>query len=192
MAFHGRRFDLASGSILFTGGRRIDPSLDIDARLTVSEYTVDVLVTGVASKPTLKLQSAPQLAQSDILSLIIFGRTSIALGQAERTSLRQQGAAMAAGAAAATVGKEISQSLGLESLGFDFSGVGAGGNEVGFGHYITRDIYVSASQDASGGANGTPARKVTMQYYILRWLSIATSNLSDGSSEISLILSKQD
>jgi autotransporter translocation and assembly factor TamB len=190
MAFHGRRFDLASGTILFTGGRRIDPSLDIDARLTVSEYMIDVLVTGVASKPILKLQSSPQLAQADILSLILFGKTSSALGKAERTSLRQQGVTMAAGAAAATIGKEISQSLGLESLGFDLSGVGAGGNEVGFGRYVTRDIYVSASQDVSG-VNGKPARKVTVQYYIMRWLSIATSNLSDGSSEISISLSKQ-
>jgi hypothetical protein len=191
MAFHGRRFDLASGTILFTGGQRIDPSLDIDARLTVSEYTVDVLVSGAASKPTLKLQSSPQLAQADILSLIIFGKTSSALGKAERTSLRQQGATMAAGAAAATIGKEISQSLGLESLGFDLSGVGAGGNEVGFGRYVTQDVYVSASQDVSGGINGTPARKVTVQYYLMRWLSISTSNLSDGSSEISIGLNKQ-
>jgi translocation and assembly module TamB len=170
MAFHGRRFDLASGTILFTGGRRIDPSLDIDARLTVSEYMIDVLVTGVASKPILKLQSSPQLAQADILSLILFGKTSSALGKAERTSLRQQGVTMAAGAAAATIGKQLSQSLGLESLGFDLSGVGAGGNEVGFGRYVTRDIYVSASQDVSG-VNGKPARKVTVQYYIMRWLS---------------------
>jgi len=191
LAFHGRRFDLASGTILFTGGERIDPSLDIDARLVVADYTVDVLVTGVTSKPVLKLQSSPQLAQADILSLIIFGKPSSSLGKDERTSLQQQGAKMAAGAAASTVGKAVAQSLGLESLGVDMSGVGAGGGAVGFGRYITRDIYLSASQDVTGGANGQPARKVSLQYYVVKWLSITTSNLSDGSSEISVSLNKQ-
>jgi translocation and assembly module TamB len=74
---------LLNGQILFTGGSRIDPTLHIDAQYAVSDYTVHVIVAGTASKPEIKLQSQPQLAQADILSLILFGTTTSQLGQGQ-------------------------------------------------------------------------------------------------------------
>jgi translocation and assembly module TamB len=183
IVFQGRRLDLEYGRFIFTGGGTIDPTLDIDARLTLANYIVDVLVTGVASKPVLKLRSVPELPQTDILSLILFGRTSTGLGQSQQSSLQQQAASMAAGAAASTIGQSVANSLGLQSAGVT---VGSGG--VGFGKYVTKNTYVSASQNLSGGPQ---ARKASVQYYIMRWLSIKTSMLADGSSEIFLNISKQ-
>jgi hypothetical protein len=43
-----------------------------------------VIVAGTASKPEIKLQSQPQLAQADILSLILFGTTTSQLGQGKK------------------------------------------------------------------------------------------------------------
>ncbi|HTT76224.1 MAG TPA: translocation/assembly module TamB domain-containing protein [Candidatus Binataceae bacterium] len=183
ISFNGHTFTLVSGQILFTGGREINPSLNIDAQYTVSQYTVDVLVTGFASKPKLKLQSTPPLPQSDILSLLIFGTTSGSLGQNQSASLQQEAAQMAAGAAASTIGQALSNSLGLENLGLSFNGA-AGNGGVGFGRYISRNTYVSASQSITG-------RMISIQYYILRWLSITTSANADGSSNVSVNLIKQ-
>jgi autotransporter translocation and assembly factor TamB len=183
IVFQGRRLDLEYGRFIFTGGGKIDPTLDLDARMTLSNYIVDVLVTGVASKPALKLRSVPELPQTDILSLILFGRTSASLGQSQQSNLQQQAATMAAGAAASTIGQSVASSLGLQSAGIT---VGSGG--VGFGKYVTKNTYVSASQNLSGGPQ---ARKASVQYYFMRWLSIKTSMLADGSSEIFLNISKQ-
>jgi translocation and assembly module TamB len=183
ITFNGKTFTLASGQILFTGGRAIDPSLNLDAQYSVSDYTIDVLVTGFASKPQLKLQSSPPLPQSDILSLLIFGSTSSSLGQSQSASLQQQATQMAAGAAASTIGQALSSSLGLEDLGVDFNG-SAGSGGVGFGRYLGHNTYLSASQSTTG-------RKVSIQYYVRRWLSLTTSTNSDGSSEIFVNLTKQ-
>ena len=90
LEFHNKRFTLASGQILFTGGSEIDPTLNIDAQYAVSDYTVHVIVAGTASKPEIKLQSQPQLAQADILSLILFGTTTSQLGQGRKTTLQRQ------------------------------------------------------------------------------------------------------
>jgi translocation and assembly module TamB len=183
ITFNGHTFTLASGQLLFTGGEKIDPSINLDAQYTVSDYTVDVLVSGFASKPQLKLQSNPPLPQSDILSLLIFGSTSSSLGQSQSASLQQQATKMAAGAAASTIGQALSSSLGLEDLGVDLNS-SAGNGGVGFGRYIGHNTYVSASQATTG-------RKVSIQYYLRRWLSLTTSTNADGSSEIFVNLTKQ-
>ena len=90
---------------------------------------------------------------------------------------------MAAGAAASTIGQALSNSLGLENLGLSFNGA-AGSGGVGFGRYISRNTYVSASQSITG-------RMISIQYYIRRWLSITTSANADGSSNVSVNLIKQ-
>ena len=182
LEFHSKRFTLASGQILFTGGAEIDPTLNVDAQYAVSDYTIDVIVAGTASKPDIKLQSQPQLAQADILSLILFGTTSSQLGQAQKTTLQQQAQSMAAGAA----GQALSEALGLASLGVDVNG-----ESVGLGHYLNENTYVSVSP--SLGANGSkiPSQVASIQYFLRRWLTITTATMSDGSRQVFLKVTKR-
>ena len=182
LQFHSKRFTLANGQILFTGGSEIDPTLNIDAQDVVSDYTVDVIVAGTASKPEIKLQSQPQLAQTDILSLILFGTTTSKLGQGQKTTLQQQMQSMAAGAA----GQALSESLGLASLG-----VNVNGESIGLGHYLNENTYVSVSP--SLGANGSkiPSQVASIQYFLRRWLTITTATMSDGSRQVLLNVNKR-
>jgi translocation and assembly module TamB len=182
LAFQSKRFTLASGQILFTGGSEIDPSLNIDAQYTVSEYTVDVIVTGTASKPEIKLQSQPQLAQADILSLILFGTTTSQLGQGQKTTLQQQAQSMAMGAA----GQALSETLGLASLGVSVSG-----ESVGLGHYLNENTYVSVSPNLGGNPSATPSQVASIQYFLRRWLTITTATMSDGSRQVFLNVKKR-
>jgi autotransporter translocation and assembly factor TamB len=183
VTFNGQTFTLVSGQILFTGGSKIDPSLNFDAQYTTSQYVVDVLVTGVASRPQIKLQSNPPLPKADILSLLLFGKTSSSLGQGQSALLQQQASRMAAGAAASVVGQALSSSLGLQGLGIGIDNSG-GNTGLSFGRYAGQNTYLSVSQSTTG-------RKVSIQYYIRRWVSITTSTSSDGSSEILLRLTRQ-
>ena len=151
-------------------------------KYAVSDYTVDVIVAGTASKPEIKLQSQPQLAQADILSLILFGTTTSQLGQGQKTTLQQQAQSMAAGAA----GQALSESLGLASLGVDVNG-----ESVGLGHYLNENTYVSVSP--SLGANGSkiPSQVASIQYFLRRWLTITTATMSDGSRQVFLNVNKR-
>jgi autotransporter translocation and assembly factor TamB len=182
LGFMGKRFTLASGQILFTGGPEIDPMLRIDGRREVSNYTVDVIVGGKASKPEIKLQSQPQLAQGDILSLILFGTTTSQLGRGQKSTLQQQAQSIATGAA----GQALAQSLGLESLGVNVTG-----QSVGVGHYIGENTYVSVSPNFGANTSSTPSQVASIQYYLQRWLSITTATMSDGSRQIFLNVSKR-
>src|SRR4029077_7976037 len=136
-----KHFTLARGHILFTGGTQIDPNLNIDAQYAVSNYTVEVIHARNATKPEIKRKSQPQLAQADILSLILFGTTTNQLGQGQKTTLQHQEQSMAMGAA----GQALSESLGLASLGVSVSG-----ESIGLGHYLNENTYVSVSPNLGG------------------------------------------
>ena len=180
--FHGKRFTLQNGQILFTGGHKIDPNLNIDAQYTVSTYVIDVIVTGTASKPELKLKSQPELAQGDILSLILFGTTSSQLGQGQKATLQQQAQSLAMGAA----GEALSESLGLSSLGVSVSG-----QSVGLGHYLNENTYISFSPSFGATGSQTPSPVASIQYFLWRWLALTTATMSDGSSQVFLNVNKR-
>ncbi len=185
--YYNRQFTLKTGIFSFTGGRKIDPSLDIDAEYRVTNYIVDLMVGGTASKPTLQLKSQPDLPQADILSLILFGKTMDALGQGQQASLQQQATKMATGIAAQQLGQAVASSMGLQQLGITLSQASSGGPALGIGRYLGENTYVSASQSI-GGSRG---QKISIQYFLLPWLSITTSSAADGSHEIDLNLVKQ-
>ncbi len=174
-AFMGKRFSLVNGEIIFTGGPPIDPTLHIDGQYLVSNYTIDVIVGGRASKPEIKLESQPQLAQSDILSLILFGTTSADLGQGQKTTLQQRAQSIATGA----VGQTLVQSLGLESMGASVSG-----QSIGVGHYLGQNTYLSISPNLGANTSNTPSQVASIQYFLARWLSVTTATMSDGSRQI--------
>jgi autotransporter translocation and assembly factor TamB len=182
LRFHGKRFTLENGQILFTGGSEIDPNLNIDAQYTVSTYIIDVIVAGKASAPEIKLKSQPQLTQADILSLILFGTTTSQLGQGQKMTVQQQAQSLAAGAA----GQALSESLGLSSLGVDVSG-----QSVGFGRYINENTYLSLSPKLSATGNQIPSQVAAIQYFLWRWLTITTATMSDGSKQVLLKVNKR-
>jgi translocation and assembly module TamB len=185
--YFNREFTLKTGVFTFTGGTKIDPGLDINAQYLVTNYTIGILVGGTASKPTLQLNSQPELAQADILSLILFGRTTDALGQGQQANLQQAATRMATGAAARQIGQAVATSMGLQSLGLTFNNASSAGPSVGIGRYLGENTYVSASQSIGGSG----AKKLSVQYFLLRWLSITTSTAADGSHEIDLNLVRQ-
>jgi len=88
--FYGRKFRFERGQVAFTGTSPIDPSLDIVARYTLPQYQVDVAIGGTVRTPTLTLRSDPQLAQVDILSLLLFGKPADRLDDGEKRSLQSQ------------------------------------------------------------------------------------------------------
>ncbi len=180
--FHGKRFDLVSGRILFTGGSVINPSLRIDAQYVIDEYTIQIIVTGTARQPEIKFQSQPQLAQADILSLILFGTTTSQLSQDQKSSLRQQAQSLALGAA----GQTIAQSLGLDSFGINVSG-----KSVSIGHYVGENTYVSIAPNLSTTTTGTPTEVASVRYFLRRWLNITTATMSDGSRQLSININQR-
>src|SRR5262249_45283860 len=170
----GKRFDLIRGDINFVGGAQINPALDILAQDRVQNYMVSANITGLASKPDLRLSSVPSLEQADILSMVMFGRPVNQLSGSQQQNLQKQ----AMGMAASQAGRAIADSLGLEDVGVTTTETGG----VGVGRYVTQNIYVSASQETVDPRK----RRGTVSYYLTPEININTSTSTGQGNQIEL------
>ncbi|HET9915964.1 MAG TPA: translocation/assembly module TamB domain-containing protein, partial [Candidatus Binatia bacterium] len=186
-AFQGRRFDFVRGDIRFIGGAKVDPTLDIVAQHRLPQYTVDALVGGTAEKPSLVLRSDPALDQSDILALLVFGKTTKDLGRGEQLSLKQNALDISSGFAAAKIGSAVAEAIGLDALGFDLGDFDFSGGRIGYGRYIGRRTYVTLSQELAGERG----QKASVEYQFSRDWKIESSTTSDGTSGIDVIWHKR-
>ena len=184
-AFQGRRFQLVRGRAAFTGGDKINPSLDIVAQYKVPNYQVEVHISGSAEKPNLTLTSQPPLEQADVLALILFGKPLNNLSQNEQASLQHSAVNLASGFIAASIAKSVATALGLESLGFDE--IDFSGDRVGLGRYIGSRTHVSASQRLTEEHR----QEVTLEYEIAPNWKIGTTATSTGDSGIDIIWHKR-
>jgi len=173
----GRQFDLSRGQIMFTGGLQVNPELSIVAQYRVQKYTISASVAGTATKPTLTLSSIPDLQQADILSVLMFGKPSNELSGGQQKDLQNQALSMAGSYAAAQAGQAIAESLGLSELGVTTTSAG-----VGLGRYLSKNVYVSASQSTSEMQN----RQAEIQYYLTPSVTINTSASTNYGNEIRL------
>ena len=187
LVFQGRRFQLTRGSIQFTGGGKINPSLDIAAEYKASEYDVEVDLTGTAQKPSLTLNSQPRLDQADILAVLLFGRPVNSLNQNQRGSVQESALNIASGFVAGKLASSVSQALGLDTLGLDVGEVDTSGGRIGFGHYVGDKTYFSVSQELAG-QHGQDA---SLEYQIAPNWKIGTSRSTTGSNAIDLIWQKR-
>jgi translocation and assembly module TamB len=185
-SFQGRRFQLIRGAVEFTGGDKINPSLDIAAQYKLPSYQVEAAITGSLEKPTLTLTSQPPLDQADVLALILFGKPLSTLNQNEQSSLQESAINLASGFVAARIASSVTRALGLDSLGLDIGELDFRGGRIGIGKYVGK-TYVSASQEISGEQGG----QVSLEYEIAQDWKIGTSATSTGNSGIDIIWQKR-
>jgi len=173
----GKQLDVTRGTIDFTDGNKVDPGLNIVSTNQVQNYQVTAAVEGTASKPTLSLSSVPSLDQADILSLLMFGRTVNKLDGSQQQNLQRQALGLAGSYAASQVGQSVARALGISSLG-----ISAGEGGVGIGHYLTKNVYLSASQ----GSTQPNDREGSFTYYVLPELGIKTSTSTLNGNQVEL------
>ena len=186
--FQGRRFQLEKAQLTFTGGNQINPGLDIVGRYRAPQYLIDLVLDGTMSKPTLSFRSDPALDQSDILSVLLFGRPTAALTQSQQTALKGQAVKLAADFFAADLTQSVARRLGLDILDFDVGDNQAQGQVgVGIGKYITQDVFVSTRQQFGNEQE----QEYSVEYNIAPNWQIKSSTNPKGDSGVDVFWRKQ-
>ena len=189
----GKSFRLTRGTIAFDGGEKFDPHLDIATEVIASDITAQALISGVASAPTIRLSSAPQIPQDEILSRVLFGRGlgQITVGEGLRVA---QAAATLAGGGPGILDR-LRSSLGLDRLNFGALAPGpassnlnpaAGGSvtsgtTISGGKYVADGVFVGATQGTTPQSS-----KVTVEIEVRQHLTVETDLSRTGGSGIGL------
>jgi autotransporter translocation and assembly factor TamB len=187
VGFQGRRFMITRGRVQFTGGPPKDATVDLTAEYRVNDYLVNASLSGTIEKPALVLASTPQLEQSDILSLLLFGKPVAELSNSEQASLQRSAVDLSAGFAAAALGNAVSKALGLQELGIDLGDLTFTGGQVRFGRYLGARTYISAAQEVSG-KNG---REVSLEFQLAPEWRIGATTRNGGGSGVDIIWRKR-
>jgi len=112
----GRRFEAKEGSVTFYGDDELDPTLDLTLTSTIDNVTVDVLLSGTASKPELELQADDaSMTDADIMSLILFGKKENP-DDAELDLLAKRSQDVLAAYAAAELNEQLAGQFGVDMI----------------------------------------------------------------------------
>lgn len=185
-SFYGKKFVLQKGQVTFPGSEEVNPFLDVTTTHKVSDYLVTIQVEGKAKQPQLTLSSEPELEQADIVSLLVFGKTTDRLTSSEQGALSSQTQSVAGGVAAGMLEKTVGKSLGLDTIEVE-SGQELGTGRVGVGRYVTQDIFVTYERQF--GKTGEGGNTVGVEYNLKGNLKVKGSSSDLGESAIDLLWS---
>lgn len=175
----GRRFEVESGTVGFIGVPGINPTLDIEAmtRIRVAgggeSFDVSASVTGTLIQPRVTLSSEEQgLAESDLVSYLIFGRPTYQLASSQQSAVGGIGSAVGS-VAVGTVGTAFGSAL-AQGWGLDYISISQAGDFTGFqdlqattqveiGQYVSEDVFLvlvlkKPSDQGGSAANAFGAR----------------------------------
>ena len=162
----GKTFKFERGSIDFLGGEAIDPMLDMKAEHAGKDLSVTVQVTGRASDPSITLGSTPDLPNDEIVSRLLFGKSTTQLSAVEAAQLATTAAELSGGGVSGGMLEGLRKVLGVDVLRIETVGEGdAASAGIAAGAYATEEIYIEATQGTAADS-GTVEVEVEVSPHI--------------------------
>lgn len=172
-----RPFEFERGTISFDGP--VDSArMSIAADREVDGFSVRVEVTGSPSQPAIQLSSNPALPEDEILSRMLFGRSSVDLSALEAAEL------------ASSIARLTGNGSGFDPVGVLQAGLGvdrlrlgvdeAGNTELGVGQYLAPDVYLEVSTQGAAG------NSVEVEWQPRPQVSVTSETNSTGESRVSV------
>jgi translocation and assembly module TamB len=113
--YRNKRFVVKKGVIDFSNPYKTEPMLDIESEVQIRKWMVYLAISGPPDGLSFRLTSDPPEEDGDILSLLLVGRTTQELIEAEGGT-NQSPAQMLAGLISTTFGEDIKKTTGLDIL----------------------------------------------------------------------------
>ena len=183
---YGQNLDLNRAIARFAGDLS-NPSLDIDATKNVQNSTVGIAVSGVATRPNIRIYNDAGLTEQEALNALLTGRISTGGGSGVNNTegfksdvnntIAAAGISMGLGGTRALT-NQIGRSFGLSGLALDAQGSGDD-TQVSVTGYITPDLYLRY-----GVGIFTPVNKLTMRYQVNRRLYLEASSSLERAVDI--------
>jgi autotransporter translocation and assembly factor TamB len=115
VTYRRRTFAVKKGEIDFSNPYKIEPMFDIEGEVQVRKWTILLAISGPPDKLSFTLTSDPPEEDGDILSLLVSGKTTHELIEAEGGTTKST-TRMLAGILATTLEDDIKKATGLDIL----------------------------------------------------------------------------
>ena len=167
----GRRFNIERGTIRFTGSNPPEPWVDLVASASAADVTAVISLQGVISDPRLVLSSQPPLPQDEVLSRILFGRSTARITPVQGVQLAAAVQELQGGGGISDVLGAIRRSTGLDTLDFTSTDTPQGETQgaIRAGRYVTDNVYVEGQQGTAPGSG-----RVRVQVDVTPSVSVTT------------------
>ncbi len=165
--FRGKGFDVEEGRVDFVGLYPPDPILNIKTARKVPGATIYLEIGGVPSAMTLALSADPVMDQTDIASLLIFGKKTSDLSGGESKTLEQQGSAILAAQALNELKQAIGANIPLDMLSVESGDAGVARDLV-MGKYLSPKLFITYRRQMSTGGSD----QVQLEYQLTPKVSV--------------------
>lgn len=189
ITFQRRTFTVKKGIIDFVNPYKTEADIDIESQATIRDWTITLAIEGTLDNLKLKLTSTPSATSSDILSLILFGRTGSELTGGE--SSQRTSSQIMAEMLADTFGEDIKRYSGVDILQVETDSTDNNGNgdeapdvRVTLGKHLSDRMTVKYAVETT---DGEVTQKAIAEYKLLENILISGFQDSQGvyGSELS-------
>lgn len=149
--FRKNTFEVKKGVVDFLNPYKIEPVIDVESDVKVRNWTVFLKLSGTPDQLAFQLTSEPPENEGDILSLLLFGKTTKELIEGEGGITQSPGQIMAE-MIGETWGKDIKSATGLDI--FEIKSGGAGDSaktRVTLGKELSRRLTVKYAVESKQG-----------------------------------------
>ena len=177
LLFMGRAFEIRRGYVNFYGGDEMNPSFDLLLQADVSDVRVDIKLTGTADEPIIELTSDPQMSESDIMSLLLFGTRMGDLDTSQSGFLQQRTAEMLLVFGTTKLQSQMSQQLGVDIVTVQQSTRQPDQSALVVGKYLNSRTLLKYEQNLENASTYL----INLEYYLTKRIKLET--YIDQSSE---------
>jgi translocation and assembly module TamB len=195
-ALYGKRFQIVSGEITFTGGSDLDPLISLEAVYTFrgSDMTrkhLKLIITGSLEQLDLAFELNNQpIEEADAISYIVLGRSFDELTHGEKTEVSNQALAIGGFLAGRFTGKLTSVLGDVFHLDMIELRSDTAASQIGLevGKYLTDRLFVSYKRDFSfSDSHEQIYEEILFEYEITRFLFLQAVKGDSKTSGIDII-----
>ncbi|MDX9787288.1 MAG: translocation/assembly module TamB domain-containing protein [Desulfobacterales bacterium] len=139
--FRGRLFKIEQGGVRFIGLEDLNPLINLKAVSQIDDADIIILLTGRADKLVLTLDSDPKMDQSDIISYLVFGKSTDSLKGGQAFNAEKAAMSLSGGMVANELRSILGDVFFLDSFAIE-SGEESAAGAVSFGKYLRPKIFV--------------------------------------------------
>lgn len=151
----GKRFTFDKANLRFQGAVPPSPYLDVNASVPAGDVVASILMNGSVTGPKISFSSVPSLPQDEILSRILFGRTTDKISPFQAVQLAQALRRFSGnGGGGFNPMQMLRSATGLDDISVETDSNGE--TTVGVGKYLTDKAYMEFEKgkaENSGAAN---------------------------------------